>query len=154
MKTSKPPLWSVGSDRFVVSGKHTDKVDAVLIGIFFILATVSAIIGLKLYHPIPMNQNFLMQGTAHSVLAVLGAVVELMLVCIACGTALLFYPYLRVFKERLGMAYFCFLVMEALFILGIHTLIYSYVFYKSGLVPRKPALPGITGACFVFMISW
>ena len=136
MKTSNQPLLSEGSDSIEFSGTHTDKVNAVLTGIFFIIATGSAILGPKLYHPTLAYQDFLIQGAAHSLRAVLGAVFELILVCSACGTAILFYPYLRVFKERLGLAYFSFLVMEAMFIVGINTIIYSYVFYKSELVPR------------------
>ncbi|GAB3913701.1 hypothetical protein GCM10028803_58200 [Larkinella knui] len=138
MKTNKQPVRREGSDSLVVSEKHTDKIQAVLTGIFFILVTGFAISGLK-FNPILINQESLMQGTAYSALVVLGTAIELMLVCLAGGIASLLYPYLRIFKERFGLTYFCFLVMEALFMLGMNTLIYSYVFFKSEVIPRKMA---------------
>jgi hypothetical protein len=41
-------------------------------------------------------------------------------------------------------------IMGPNFMLGINTFLYSYVFYRSGLVPRKLALLGITGAVLIF----
>jgi len=41
-------------------------------------------------------------------------------------------------------------MLGPLFMLGINTFIYNYVFYRSGLVPRKLALMGLAGAVLVF----
>jgi hypothetical protein len=39
------------------------------------------------------------------------------------------------------------------FMLGVNTAIYSYVFYRTGLVPRKLASLGLIGAVLVFAVS-
>lgn len=39
------------------------------------------------------------------------------------------------------------------FMLGINTFIYSYVFYKTGLVPRPLAILGLSGAALVFIAA-
>ena len=41
-------------------------------------------------------------------------------------------------------------MLGPLFMLGVNTLIYSYLLYKSKLVPRPLAVLGLTGATLVF----
>lgn len=201
-KAKKLPTWE-DRDGITLSVRRTDKVNAIITGCFFIAATVSAIIGLKLYDPILFNNDYLLQGPAHSSQIVLGAVFEMILVVAACGTAIMLYPYLKTYNQRLALGYFIFRVLEAVlilvgvvsvlslltlshsyttisnpdsstyhaigvvakalhdwtfilgpkFLLGINTFIYSYVFYKTELVPRKLSLLGLTGASLVFINS-
>ncbi len=184
-----------------LSVRKADKANAAMTGWFFIAATVSAIIGAKLYDPLLTTTEYLNLGAAHSGSITLGAVFELVLVVAACATAIMLYPHLKVYNERLALGYFCFRMLEAVMILlgivsvlalltlshsyttipkpensvysaigtvlkafhdwtfilgpklllGINTLTYSYVFYKTGLVPRQLSLLGITGACLVFV---
>lgn len=44
-------------------------------------------------------------------------------------------------------------MLGPLFFLGVNTLMYSYLFYKSRLVPRPLAVLGITGATLVFVYA-
>lgn len=45
------------------------------------------------------------------------------------------------------------LVLGPNFMLGINTFLYSYVFFVSGLVPKPIALPGLTAATLIFLVS-
>ncbi|HMQ60277.1 MAG TPA: DUF4386 domain-containing protein [Flavilitoribacter sp.] len=201
MKSTKEP--SAREDRTPVAlpEKNARRVNEIVTGYFFITATVSAIIGLKLYDPMLTTVDFLEQGATHSRQIISGAVFEMILVLADCGTAIMLYPYLKAYNERMALGYFCFRVIETVFILlgivsilslltlshsyaqagnadsihyyaagilaksfhdwtfilgpkfvlGINTFIYSYVFLKTGLVPRKLSLLGLTGAGLVFM---
>jgi hypothetical protein len=185
------------------SARRTDKNNAIITGCFFIAATVFAIIGLKLYDPLLTTTDYLDLGAANASQIVSGAISELILVVANCGTAIMLYPYLKLYNQRLAHGYYTFRVMEAVciliglvsvlalltlsqsytstanpdttvynaigtvakafhdwtfilgpkFLLGINTLIYSYVFYRTELVPKKLSLLGITGACLVFINS-
>ncbi|WP_246309572.1 DUF4386 family protein [Paenibacillus alginolyticus] len=53
---------------------------ALLVGVLFILAAVTAIIGLLLYDPILNGPDYLMKGSEHANQVILGALMELMLV--------------------------------------------------------------------------
>ena len=44
-------------------------------------------------------------------------------------------------------------MLGPLFMLGVNTLIYSYLLYKSKLVPRPLAVLGLTGATLVFVYA-
>lgn len=190
-----------GRTNHSLSLRKTDKANAALTGWFFIAATVSAIIGAKLYDPLLISTDTLHLGAAHASRIALGAVFELVLVVTACATAIMLFPYLKRYNERLALGYFCFRMLEAVLILigivsvlalltlsdacttapvpapgvysatgtalkaihdwtfilgpklllGINTLTYSYVFYKTGWVPRGLSLLGITGAGLVFV---
>jgi hypothetical protein len=180
-----------------------DKKNAVITGLFFIGATVSAIIGVLLYDPILVQHDYIQNGAKFTVQLIWGAVFELILVCTASGTAIMLTPYLRKFNEHLGLGYLCFRFLEAiiiligivamlsivtlinsfvnesspdlasyqsagiiakaihdwtfilgpLFMLGINTFIYSYVFLKTEMIPKQLALVGIVGAILVFSSS-
>lgn len=188
------------------SRSHTpglEKKRTTLLGIAFIMATVTAIIGMKLYDPILLAEDPLRSGAANMNKVVSGAFFEMLLACSNSFTAILMYPYLKKFSQRLGVAYVCFRLLEVVliligvvsvlallslsgsyvqqpqatvgtylvvggalkaihdwtfilgphFMLGLNTFIYSYVFYRSGLVPRKLSLWGISGAIMVFIAA-
>ena len=185
-----------------IQTRKLEKLKTTLLGLAFIMATVTAIIGAKLYDPILVGENYLEAGATHSKQIVLGAFFEMLLVCANSITAILMYPYLKRFSQRLAIAYICFLLLEVVFIvmgivsvlallsisqfylqhpadidtfrvvgtalkaiqhwifilgphfmLGINTFIYSYVFYRSRLVPRPLSIWGITGAILVFLVA-
>lgn len=178
------------------------KRNSMIIGFCFITATVTAIIGLKLYDPIIYETDFLAAAGRNSNQIVLGAVFELILACANIGTGIMLFPHLRKVNESLGLGYALFRLLEVVFILvgiitmlsivslshnyfngsngtgslqtnadilktihgwsfvlgphfmlGVNTLIYSSLFYRSRLVPRKLALVGITGAVLIFTAS-
>lgn len=182
------------------SAVTTDRRGAAIVGILFILATVSAILGLIFYQPILSSPDYLINGAAHANQVILGALMELVLVCTAIGTAIGLFPVLRPYGERVALTHICFRFLEAsvitigvvavlslltlsqdyvaadspdaaayqvsgallhaaykwtsmlgpLFFLGINTAMYSYLLYKSKLVPRPLSIMGLTGAVLVF----
>ena len=176
------------------------RTNAIVTGFFFIMASTTAIIGLKLYDPVLVGNSNYLQIAQSSKQAALGAFFELLLVCSNIGTGIMLFPYLKLFNERLGLGYIFFRFLEALlilvgiisvlalttlssfyannlslangafvteavalkaihdwtfilgphFVLGINTFIYSYVFFKSRLIPQKLALWGLIGAVLIF----
>lgn len=95
----------------------THKRNAIVTGAFFIAATVTAIIGMKLYDPILLDPGFLKTGVINPNRIVLGAIFESILAISAVGTAIMMYPYLKRFSESWGLGYVCFRVLEVVFIL-------------------------------------
>jgi hypothetical protein len=182
---------------------HTHRRAAIIVGILFIFATVSAILGLLFYQPILTGPDYLINGAASKNQVILGAFMELVLVCTAIGTAIGLFPVLRPYGERIALAHLFFRFLEAVIItigivavlslstlsqafvaaaapdaaafhvvgalllavykwtsmlgplmmLGINTLMYSSLLYKSKLVPRPLAVLGLIGATLVFGAS-
>ncbi len=172
---------------------------AVITGLFFITATVTAIIGLALYKPVidaadPISAAHLYAGRIG-----LGALFEAILAIANCGTALMMLPVLGLVSKRLGAAYLVFRSLEVVailvgavsmlalasiaaraggyvtdsslighaliaihdwtfilgphFMLGVNTLVYSSVFWRSGLVPRPLAVLGVSGASLILAVG-
>ena len=174
-----------------------------VVGVLFILAAASSIIGLLLYDPILGDPDYLVNGAAHANQVILGALMELILVVSAVGTSITMFPFLRRYNESIALGHVCFRFMEAViitvgivsvlslltlsqeyvaagapdvasyqasgtvfhavhdwtfllgpnFMLGINTMLYSYIFYQSKLVPRFISLLGMTGATLVFIAA-
>lgn len=179
---------------------NTDRRIATLVGIFFIIASSTAILGMLLYQPILKGSDYLTNGAAHANQVILGALMELTLAVSAIGTAIGLFPVLRPYGERIALTHLFFRFFEAVVItvgavamlslltlsqdfvaatapdastyyvvgsllqavykwafmlgpllfLGINTMMYSSLLYKSNLVPRPLAAMGITGAILVF----
>ncbi|MDQ0884109.1 DUF4386 domain-containing protein [Peribacillus sp. V2I11] len=182
---------------------NTTKKSALIVGVLFILAAVTAIIGLILYKPILNGPDYLINGSEHANQVILGALMELILVASAIGTATTMFPILRRYNETIALWHVFFRFLEAivitigvisvlslltlsrefvaagapdtasfqtsgivlkaihdwtfmlgpLFMLGINTMMYSYIFYKSKLVPRFIPILGMTGATLVFICA-
>jgi hypothetical protein len=174
-----------------------------IVGVLYIIAAVTAILGLIFYQPILNGPDYLTNGAENANQVQLGAMMELFLVCSAIGTAVGLFPFLRKYNESLALAYLCFRFLEAViitvgivavlslltlsrefvaapssnasafhasgtlliavhawafllgpdFMLGINTTLYSYLLYRSRLVPRPLALLGLTGATLVFVAA-
>ncbi|MEH7276404.1 DUF4386 domain-containing protein [Neobacillus vireti] len=182
---------------------NSNKKAAKMVGILFLLAAFTAVIGLNLYNPILKDPDYLLKGAEHANQVILGAVMELILVVSVVGTATTMFPILRKYNETIALWHVCFRFLEGviitvgvisvlslltlsrefvaagtydtsafqasgtvlkavhewtfmlgpLFMLGINTLMYSYIFYKSKLVPRFISILGITGAILVFICA-
>ncbi|WP_419887575.1 DUF4386 domain-containing protein [Neobacillus niacini] len=182
---------------------NSNRKTAKIVGVLFILAAVTAVIGLNLYDPILNGPDYLLKGSEHANQIILGAVMELILVVSAIGTATTMFPLLRKYNETIALWHVCFRFLEAiiitigvisvlslltlsrefvaagapdpssfhssgiilkaihdwtfmlgpLFMLGINTVMYSYIFYKTKLVPRFISILGMTGATCVFVCS-
>ncbi|NRD78062.1 DUF4386 domain-containing protein [Bacillus sp. BRMEA1] len=180
---------------------NSNKKAAKIVGVLFILAAVTAIMGLLLYDPILNGPDYLIKGAKHANQVILGALMELILVVSAVGTATTMFPFLRKYNETIALWHICFRFLEAiiitvgvismlslltlsrefvaagspdtaafqtsgivlkaihawtfmlgpLFMLGINTAMYSYIFYKSKLVPKFIPILGLTGAALVFI---
>jgi len=187
----------------VFMSKKKQSADARLTGIFFIVAAISSIVGLKFYDPILTSKDFLVSGLSNYNMVILGAICELILAVTAIGTGIMLYPYLKRYNESLGTGYLSFRVMEVVFIvigtisiltvlsicqsygtgiitdkiyaqstgntfiavhdwafilgpnfmLAINTAIYSYVFLKTGLVPKKLAIFGLIASCLIMVAA-
>ncbi|WP_409295568.1 DUF4386 domain-containing protein [Peribacillus sp. SCS-26] len=172
-------------------------------GIFFILAAVTAVIGLRLYDPILNGPDYLAAGSTHANQVITGALMELILVVSIIGTAAAMFPLLRRYNETIALLHICFRFLEGiiitvgiismlalltlsrefagisaadnlslqasgtllkavhdwtfmlgpLFMLGLNTMMYSYIFFKTRLVPRFISILGITGAASVFICA-
>jgi len=172
-------------------------------GVLFIIAAVTAIVGVVLYRPLLNGSEYLIQGPAHANQVVLGAIMELMLVVSAVGTATVMFPFLKKYNRTIALWHVCFRFMEAVvitvgvisvlslltlsqhyiasgssdteayrisgtllkavhdwtfllgpnFFLGINTMMYSYIFYKSKLVPRFIPVLGMTGSVLVLLAA-
>lgn len=181
---------------------NPDRKNAAIIGILFIIATVSAILGLVSYAPI-LSPDYLIKGAENANQIIFGAICELILVCAAIGTSITFFPYLRRQSETLALGYVCFRSLEAVIIafgivgvlslltlsqefvkatapdlllfqasgtilqavhtwtfmlatkviLGVNTLIYSYVLYRSNLVPRAISVLGLFWALLILIVG-
>ena len=95
----------------------TTKRHAVITGLFFITATVTAIIGLLLYKPvIDAPDPFTAAGT-HAGRIGWGALFEVILSLANAGTALMMLPVLSMVSKRLGPAYVVFRSLEVVSIL-------------------------------------
>lgn len=174
---------------------------AKIAGVLFLLAALSAVIGLLLYDPILNGSDYLIEGSSHTNQVTLGALLELILVVSVVGTATTMYPVLRKYNETIALWHVYFRFLEAviitvgiisvlslltlsqnfvadgaanpasyqasgivlkaihdwtfmlgpLFMLGINTIMYSYIFYKTKLVPRYLSILGMAGAVMVFI---
>lgn len=93
----------------------TSRKSALIVGVLFILAAASSIIGLILYKPI-LGSDYLYRGSEHANQVILGAVMELILVVSAIGTATTMFPILRRYNETIALWHICFRFLEAIII--------------------------------------
>lgn len=96
---------------------RTDKLNAKITGIFFIVAATSAIVGLALYSPLLTNPNYLTDGIKNSNQIVFGAICELILACTATGTGIMLFSHLKKHNSTLAIGYLSFRLLEVVFIL-------------------------------------
>lgn len=177
-----------------------DRMNGILIGIFYIAAAVTSVIAVISYDPVLSEQWYMSVAHGLQTRVLIGVINDLLLVLTAVGTAVMLFPYLRRWNEHLALGYLCFRFMEAVFIaigvvsilgllqlsihyeanriaseenlhefgymlqafhrwtsmlgpnfmLGINTALYSYLLFRTGLVPRPLALFGMITAALVF----
>ena len=173
--------------------------NGIIIGVFYIVATVSAVIAVISYQPVLSDQWYLAVENGFETKILLGVLNDLVLVVSAVGTAVMLFPYIRKWNEHLALGYLCFRFMEAVFIaiglvsilglvslsiqfesgsltkenaqgagfllqafhrwtfmlgpnlmLGINTFLYSYLLFKTGIIPKFLAIFGMVTAVLVF----
>ena len=95
---------------------HTSRQAATIVGVLYILAAVTAILGLILYSPLLNGPDYLIKGAEYKNQVILGAMMELLLVCSVIGTAVGLFPFLRKYNESIALGYLCFRFLEAVLI--------------------------------------
>ena len=124
---------------------HTNRRAAAIVGVLFIFATVSAILGLLFYQPILAGPDYLINGAGHKNQVILGALMELILVCTAIGTAIGLFPVLRPYGERIALGHLCFRFLEAVVItIGIVAVLSLLTLSQDFVAAAAPDLPLIT----------
>lgn len=100
------------------------KQNAILIGIFYILAAVSSVIAVILYEPIMTESFYEVVQNGQETTVLWGAVMDLILLVSAVGTTSFLAPYLKRVDPQLALAYFGGRFMEAVFIgLGLASIL-------------------------------
>ena len=180
----------------------TNRMSAMIIGILFIVATVSAF-GAVLYGPILKNPHYLVKGPTRRNQITLGALFELIAAAAVVGTSVAFFPFLKMGNESIALGYVGFRLFEAViiviglisllslltlrqefasgatldasslqtvgksllairawtsvlgpnFMLGINTLMFSFLLYQTKLVPGPIAVMGLIGATLIFIAA-
>ena len=93
---------------------------AIFVGVLYILAAVTAIIGFALYQPILNDPLCIINGTSNDTQVVWGAFNELILAFSIIGISVLMFPIINKENESLAVGYVCFRLLEAiLIIIGI-----------------------------------
>ena len=93
---------------------------AIIVGVLYILAAVTAIIGFVLYQPILNDPLCIINGTSNDTQVVWGAFNELILAFSIIGISVLMFPIINKENESLAVGYVCFRLLEAiLIIIGI-----------------------------------
>lgn len=177
-----------------------DRINGIILGIFYIMAAVTSVIAIVSYEPILSEQWYMTVANGLKTKVLLGVLNDLVLVLTAVGTAVMLFPYLRRWNEHIALGHLFFRFMEAVliaigvvsvlgllqlsihyeantitsegpiheigytlqafhrwtsmlgpnFMLGVNTLLYSYLLLRTGLVPRPLALFGMITAVLVF----
>jgi len=97
---------------------------AIIVGVLFILAAVTAIIGLALYQPILNDPDFIIKGSANDTQVVWGALNELILAFSIIGISVMMFPIVNKENESIAIGYVCFRLLEAtIIIIGIISLL-------------------------------
>ena len=93
---------------------------AISVGVLYILAAVTAMIGFALYQPILNDPLYIINGTSNDTQVVWGALNELILAFSIIGISVLMFPIINKENESLAIGYVCFRLLEAiLIIIGI-----------------------------------
>jgi len=96
----------------------------IIIGVLFILAAVTAILGLALYQLILYDTDYIINGSANETQVIWGAFCELILAFSVIGTSVMMYPILNKENESLAIGYVCFRLLEAtIIVIGIISLL-------------------------------
>jgi hypothetical protein len=96
----------------------TDRRNAIITGALFIIAAVTAILGLAAYTPVIFSPDYLIRASAQADRMILGVVLELMLACSVVGTSIMLFPCLKRQNESIALGYVCFRLLEAVIIVG------------------------------------
>jgi hypothetical protein len=110
------------------------------VGVLFIVAAVTAMLGLASYTPVIFSPDYLIKGSGHADRMILGVVFELILACSVVGTSIMLFPYLKEQNEIIALGYVCFSLLEPVIIvvgaLSVLTLVTLSREVASGVAPN------------------
>jgi len=102
----------------------SNRKNAIIVGVLFILAAVTAIIGFALYQPILNDPDYIIKGSANETQVIWGAFFELVLAFSVIGISITMFPILKKENESIALGYVCFRLLEAtIIIIGIISLL-------------------------------
>jgi hypothetical protein len=134
----------------------TDRKNAIIVGVLFIVAAVTAILGLASYSPVIFSPDYLVKGSGHANRMILGVVFELILACSVVGTPIMLFPYLKKQNESIALGYVCFRLLEAVIIIvgavGVLSLVTLSREVASGVAPN--ASVEALGAVLIAVYKW
>jgi hypothetical protein len=136
---------------------HTNRQATTIVGVLFILAAVTAILGLMFYSPLLNGPDYLMKGAENKNQVILGAMMELLLVCSAIGTAVGLFPFLRKYNESIALGYLCFRFLEAVLItIGIVSVLSLLTLSQAFVTTATPNVSAFqaSGTLLIAVHSW
>jgi hypothetical protein len=98
----------------------SNRKNEMIVGVLFILATLTAIIGLALYQPVLNDTDYIVMASANDTQVIWGAFCELILAFSVIGISVMMYPIVNKENESIAIGYVCFRLLEAtMIIVGI-----------------------------------
>ena len=103
---------------------NTSRKIAIIVGVLFILAAVTAIVGLVLYGPILNDPDYIIKGSANETQVIWGAFFEIIVALSLIGISITMFPILKKHNESLALGYVCFRLLEStIIIIGIMSIL-------------------------------
>ncbi len=134
-----------------------DRMNGILLGVFYIIAAVTAIIAVVFYQPILSERWYTSVADGFQTKVLLGVLNDFLLVVTAVGTAIMLFPYVRPWNESIALGYLCFRIMEAVFIsiglVSILGLLQLSMDYEAGSVASEENLHAV-GFMLQAVHSW
>lgn len=136
---------------------NTNRDIAILVGVLYLLATFTAILGFALYQPILIDPDYILKGSANEIQVILGAFNELILAFSVIGISVMMFPIVNKENESLAIGYVCFRLLEAVLkIVGIISLLSIVTLSQEYLTVVAPNSSSylIAGKLLVTIHSW
>jgi hypothetical protein len=95
----------------------SNRKNTILVGVLFILAAVTAMIGLALYQPALNDPEYIIKSSANETGVIWGAFCELILAFSIIGISIMMFPILNKENESTAIGYVCFRLLEAIIII-------------------------------------
>lgn len=103
---------------------NSNRQTAIIVGLLFIIAAVTAIVGLIMYNPILNNPGYIIKAAPNETQVLWGAFFEILLAFAVVGTSITLFPILKKYNETMALGTVCFRLLEAtLIIIGILSLL-------------------------------
>jgi hypothetical protein len=103
---------------------NASRKSGIVVGVLFILAAITAVIGLVLYGPILHDPDYIIEGATNESQILWGAFLEIILAISVIGISVAMFPILKKHDEGIAIGYVCFRLLEAtMIIIGIMSLL-------------------------------